>query len=346
MIHKNKAKFYLFEITLKLAGRYVINSQKTKAEKEEIKAKFFNEQLINLNHAYNFNKILTELSQPQQSISKTSKVKQLLLSDYIFPYNNNGHGSGVFFYANKNLLANDLKDFQSGEIRSINQNEDEGACVSSHFAIRMLEDSITTETRVFCALEERKGITPTSFIECLNHTFREDDKFKHVVNENNKKCNVYPHFDFHSFQSETLQDILSRGELKGIKLVNYEPNIADQDGSPFLCEKTTELSMNVPKKKILTTEDKLNGIKDAVIKKAHYQTLKVTIKVDGITKTNEFDLQKSESDTDILSQVFLHKEEIVFKSNIIRQHYDEMCPTIITTIFEEILTDEKLKISH
>lgn len=147
-----------------------------------------------------------------------------------------------------------------------------------------------------------------------------------------------------AFKSETLEDMLKTGTLKGIQLIKNSIVNDSQDGIPFSAIGRNEMIFTPPKKIKLNMDEQLAGVKKVIqAKKDEFDSLKVTIDLGGTTKTNEYHLSDYKSDEDILQDFFFHKVALEFENGVIDANYSQVISILVDKVINEVLTDEKLK---
>ncbi|HAT1720513.1 TPA: hypothetical protein ACT9LC_001592 [Legionella pneumophila] len=343
MGRRNETQFYVFELRLRLTGRYVINnSQLTDNEKEAQKRTFFDRLLktvAEFKNKYTCEAVIDYL----KSLPKISYLAEkylIQLKDFSY---DSGYGKCLFFYADKDIQSPDLYNFETEVERKIDQKDIEGARFVSHLIVRMVQDPITSEKRIFVALEARTHIYPTQLKKILNKNLKE---WSTKYSDQERNLDVYPEFEVLAFQSETLEEILATGKVIGINLLKITPVNHKQDDIPFLRVSKSELVLTPRRKMSLSNEEQLSGFKQTIkTYKKDYNLLRVTVDLHGVTKTNEFGLSENNTPEDILQEIFFHKASLTFDKDIINVNYPKIEEEIVTKVIKEVLTDEKLRIS-
>ncbi|STX50980.1 Uncharacterised protein [Legionella busanensis] len=341
----NKSQFYVFELKLSLKGRFIQNNPElTDDEKEKIKYDFFDNLLKNnsqFRNTYDFKNLLNYLN----STKLICPIANSLIKFEHFQFLNESKSVAacLFYFANKDIQANDLYNFNTDSERKIEQQDYEGVRLVSHIIFKIAQNSITNEPHLFVALEAYPHIYPGQIQKSLNIILK---KWAKDYEDIERKISVHPHLEVLASKSETLEEILRTGEIKGITLIKNIPMNQRQDEFPFTCTARSELKLKPPKKVYLSPDKKVSSfIKMITTRKSEYDLLKVTVDLSGTTKTNEYKLSNQTTAEELLHQCFCHKELVEFDENIVDANYDKIIHKIVNKVLDEVLTNEKLKIS-
>ncbi|HCJ1069220.1 TPA: hypothetical protein PNN92_000375 [Legionella pneumophila] len=342
---KNESQFYIFELKLSLTGRFIQNnSDLTDEKKEQIKRTFFDNLLKNHNkfkNEFTITNLLNYLNTTELTYSLTNSL--IKFEHFHFIDEANTTAACLFFFANKNIQANDLYDFNTDSERKIEQQDYEGVRIVSHMILRMAKNPITNEYHLFVALEARPYIFPNQIQKSLNSILRE---WSLKYDDDERNISVHPQLEVLAIKSETLEEILKTGKITGIKLVKNIPVNQGQDESPFVCTARSELNLKPPRKIHLSIDKQLSGFRSVVkSRKSEYDLLKVTVDINGASKTNEYELSTQTTPEELLQSYFFHKEVVIFDENIVDANYDKVIHKIVEKVLNEVLTNEKLKIS-
>ena len=237
-----------------------------------------------------------------------------------------------------------MYDFELNEERKIEQKDTEAVRLISHMVMRLVKNKISGEYCLYVALEARSFITPNQVCKTLNHLLKQ--WITQIIFEN-QSINVYPKLEVHAFKSETLEDMLKTGTLKGIQLIKNSIVNDSQDGIPFSAVGRNEMIFTPPKTIKLDMDEQLSGVKKVIkTKKDEFDSLKVTIDLGGTIKTNEYHLSDYKSDEEILQEFFFHKVALEFENGVIDANYSQVVDILVDKVINEVLSDEKLKFSN
>ncbi|MGC1181344.1 hypothetical protein [Legionella sp.] len=344
MNHNSIARFYQFELRLQLTGRLLLREKElSQDEKNQIKQEKFN-QLYHSNSELKSKyslKSMIDFLRNNDDVSHTTSIYKAQIKNFSVQEASEQCFAGLFFYANRNLQANDFYDFELDKERKIEQKETEAVRLISHMVMRLVKNKISGEDHLYVALEARSFITPNQVCKTLNHLLKQ---WTTNILFEDRSINVYPRLEVQAFKSETLEDMLKTGTLKGIQLIKNSVVNDSQDGIPFSAIGRNEMIFTLPKKIKLNMDEQLNGVKKVIkVKKDEFDSLKVTIDLGGTTKTNEYHFSDYKSDEDLLQEFFFHKAVLEFKNGIIDANYSRVIGGIVDKVINEVLSDEKLK---
>ncbi|GAN26120.1 MULTISPECIES: hypothetical protein [Legionella] len=343
-LKNNETQFYIFELKLSLTGRFVQNDPElTDEEKKRNKRTFFDSLLkndIDFKKKYTIENLLNYLNSTQLTHSLENVL--IKFNDFQFIDEQKTVSACLFFYANRNIHANDLYNFNTNSERKIEQQDYEGVRLVSHIIMKVIGSKITKSSHLFVALEARPYIYPNQIQKGLNAILRD---WTTEYQRDERKISVHPQVEVLALKGETLEEILKSGKVIGIKLTRNHPVNQNQDESPFVYTGKSELVLTPPKKIDLTPDEQLKGLATVVrTKKLEYDRLKVTVDLSGTTKTNEYELSNQTTPEGILQEYFFHKEILEFDENVIDVNYTHVIPKVVQKVLHEVLTNEKLKI--
>ncbi|GAA6212384.1 hypothetical protein NBRC116602_21250 [Hyphomicrobiales bacterium 4NK60-0047b] len=121
-------------------------------------------------------------------------------------------------------------NFQTGQSRNIDKEEDEGGHYSAHILLKKQKDSIG---RHILLLERAPGISFTSVQRYFRWVCNKERFKEYVEDEKGNKKSYLPTFELTGFQSKTIREALNDGKLQDIEFIKHSevfPDGLDEEG--------------------------------------------------------------------------------------------------------------------
>lgn len=211
----------------------------------------------------------------------------------------------------KNVSNPSFENFNTGEVRNADRDEDEGQSCAAHMVID-LESLIADKPINTVFLERVPGLSPSRVQMFLRHEIKQIFQKKYRDEEGKeKKYTATLELDGHA--SHTLRDALESGTLKNISLIEHEEKQDGHDEEDYIAEKERHVAMKI--KPGITSDKAISAfehIYEHFINSPDaddYDTMIVRIKTaQGVTKQTALEL--SDDEEDVLLQAFYHQEKI------------------------------------
>ncbi len=207
--------------------------------------------------------------------------------------------------ADKDTPDPQLENFDTGKVRTIKVEDNEGGAYAAHVVIPL--DSLKGKDYLHPFMLERvPGISAHYAKLFLNSEIKEifDNMFTDVNGDRKKyRCII----ELDGMVSDTIGEALKTGTLKGLSFVKHSVVQDGHDEDDYVEETTNQVSLKIKKG---LTRDGARGILTRCFdkyKRAHFEEAVIRITTDRGTKSTAIDLSKT---ADIFEQGFFQQEKI------------------------------------
>ncbi len=200
----------------------------------------------------------------------------------------------------KNVPDVSYESFPSGDIRTIEKEEDEGAVVTGHILIKKARE---TNISHLMLVEMVPGLNISKVEAYFRYLFKENSN--KTYSNDGEHISYRPIFEVLGHQSSTIREAITNNTLQDIELVGHEPIDNDFDEHGYIQEQRKQ-AMFVVKRGIETdTADSFfEGLRNQ-FRDGNYEQMFVRIKTrNGQIKQTEVDIESE----DMLSQAFICNE--------------------------------------